>query len=91
MIYSCKGHEDRNRYKNRIKRSGRACLVYVADINRNIPTTRKWARGDCTEGEVQRYCGPVPMIILKQSVEISHRISALIGSQCSDRRMGWTW
>ena len=28
-----------NRHKNRIKRSGQANLVYVIDINRNIPTT----------------------------------------------------
>ena len=35
-----------DRHKNRIKRSGQAWLVYVCDINRNIPTTRRWARGD---------------------------------------------
>ena len=33
-------------YKNRIKRCGQARLVYVTDINRNIPTTWRWARGD---------------------------------------------
>ena len=37
--------KDRNRHKNRIKRSGQARLVYVWDINRNIPTTRRWAAG----------------------------------------------
>ena len=38
MKYSGKGHKDRNRHKNRIeKRSGQARLVYVKDINRNIP------------------------------------------------------
>ena len=41
-----KGHEDGNRHKNRIKRSGQARLVYVKNINRNIPTTWRWARGD---------------------------------------------
>ena len=46
MKYSWKGHKDRNRHKNRIKGSGQARLVYVIDINHNIPTTRKWARGD---------------------------------------------
>ena len=45
MKYSLKGHKDRNRHKNRIikkkkkKRSGLARLVYVKNINRNIPTT----------------------------------------------------
>ena len=34
-----KGHKDRNRHKNRIKRSGQARLIYVKNINRNIPTT----------------------------------------------------
>ena len=34
-----KGPTDRNKHKNRIKRSGHARLVYVTDINRNIPTT----------------------------------------------------
>ena len=36
--YSRKGHRDRNRYKNRIKKSGQVRLVY-ASINRNIPIT----------------------------------------------------
>ena len=45
MKYSWKGHKDRNRHKNRIKRSGQARLVYVCNINCNIPTTRRWARG----------------------------------------------
>ena len=34
-----KGHEDRNRHKNRTKRSGQARLVYVKNINLNIPAT----------------------------------------------------
>ena len=34
-----KGHKDRNRHKNRIKRSGHTQLVYVFNRNRNIPTT----------------------------------------------------
>ena len=46
MKYSWNGHKDRNRHKNRIKRSGQTRLVYVIDINRNIPTTWRWARGD---------------------------------------------
>ena len=39
MKYSRKVHKDRKRCKNRIKRSGEARLVYVKDINCNIPTT----------------------------------------------------
>ena len=39
MKYSLKGHKDRNRHKNRIKRSRQARLVHVKNINRNIPTT----------------------------------------------------
>ena len=46
MKYSWKHHKDRNRRKNRIKRSGQARWVYISDINRNIPTTWRWARGD---------------------------------------------
>ena len=41
-----KSHKDRNGHKNIIKTSGQARLVYVFDINRNIPTTWRWARGD---------------------------------------------
>ena len=37
MKYSRKGHKDRNRHKNGIKRSGQARLVYDKNINRNIP------------------------------------------------------
>ena len=36
MKYSLKGHKDRNRHKNKIKRSGQARLVYVKDINHKI-------------------------------------------------------
>ena len=46
MKYRWKGHTDRNRHKNRTKRSGQARLVYAKNINRNIPTTCRWARGD---------------------------------------------
>ena len=47
MKYSSRGHRDRNRHKKRIKkRSGQAQLVYVEDINRNVPTTRRGALGD---------------------------------------------
>ena len=34
-----KGPQDRNKHKNRIKRSGQAQVVYVFNINHNIPTT----------------------------------------------------
>ena len=37
MKYSWKGHKDRNRHKNRIKRSGQARLVYVKDIKLQHP------------------------------------------------------
>ena len=46
MKYSWKGHKDRNGHKNRMKRSGQAWLGYVKDINRNIPTTWRWACGN---------------------------------------------
>ena len=46
MKSSWNGHKkDRNRHKNRIKRSGQARLVYVTDINCNIPTTWRSAMG----------------------------------------------
>ena len=46
MKYSWKGHKNRNRHKNRMKRSGQARLVYVKDINCDILTTWRWARGN---------------------------------------------
>ena len=46
MKYSWKGHNDRNRHKNRIHRSGQAQLDYVKDINHNLLTTWRWAHGD---------------------------------------------
>ena len=50
MKYSWKGLKDRNKHKNRIKRSGQARLVSVKNIKRNIPTTWRWARGDQWKG-----------------------------------------
>ena len=46
MKYTWKGHKDGDRHKNRLKTSGQARLVYVKNINRDIPTTWRWARGD---------------------------------------------
>ena len=40
------GRKDRNRHKHRMNRGGQTRLVYVKDINRNIPITWRWARGD---------------------------------------------
>ena len=51
MKYSWKGHKDRNRHKNRIKRRRLARLVYVKNINCNIPTTWRWPRGDSLKGK----------------------------------------
>ena len=45
MKYSWKGHKDRNRHKNRIKKEW-ASSVYVKGINHNIPATWRWVRGD---------------------------------------------
>ena len=44
MKYSWKGHTVRNIHKNIIKRRWQDQLVYVKDINRNIPTTWRRAR-----------------------------------------------
>ena len=46
MKYSWKGHEERDRHKNRIERSKKARLFYVKNINGSIPSTLRWARGD---------------------------------------------
>ena len=59
MKHSWKGHKDRNRHKNRIKkRSGQARLIYVKNINRNIPTTWRWAlvelKRSCSLGSVSK-------------------------------------
>ena len=54
MKYSWKGHKDRNRHKNRVNRNGQARLIYVKNINRNIPTTWRWARRDERERERER-------------------------------------
>ena len=52
MKYSWKRPKDRKKScKNRIKGSGQARLVSVKNINRNIPTTWRWARGDGDERE----------------------------------------
>ena len=45
--YSWKGHTVRNGYKN-MNRSVQDRSVNVKAINRNIPTTWRWARGDST-------------------------------------------
>ena len=37
--------DTRTELKKKKKRSGQAQLVYVKDVNRSIPTTRRWARG----------------------------------------------
>ena len=50
MKYSWMGHKERNRHKNRINSDGQARLDYVFDINHNIPTTWRWARGDSDDG-----------------------------------------
>ena len=52
MKYSWNDHKDRNRRKNGIKRSRQARPVYGKDINRNIPATWRWARGDSLQGIV---------------------------------------
>ena len=49
MKYSWKGHKDRNRHKSRMKRRGQARLVYIKDINRKIPTRKRWARQDLSQ------------------------------------------
>ena len=54
MKYSWKGSKERQRHKNRIKRSEQARLVYVKNINRNIPTTWRWAHGDRAEGDFHK-------------------------------------
>ena len=38
MKYSQKGHKDRNRHKNRIKRSGQAQVVYVKNLITTFPS-----------------------------------------------------
>ena len=50
MKYSWKGHKERNRHKNGIKRSWQAQLVYVKSINRNISIKGRWACGDFQSG-----------------------------------------
>ena len=37
LKYSWKGHNDRNKHKKKMKRGGQTQLVYVTDININIP------------------------------------------------------
>ena len=41
-----KGPQRQKQTQEHVRRSGQARLVYVKDINRDITTTRKWARGD---------------------------------------------
>ena len=56
MKYSWKGHNDRNRQKNRIKRSGQAQLVYAKNISHNIPTTWREACGDLFHRKKVLWC-----------------------------------
>ena len=49
------------------------------------------SRGCVQMEKLERYCGPMPVITLKQSVEMLYCIRVLIGFQCNDWRMGWTW
>ena len=51
--YSWMGQWERNRHKKRMKKNGQAVLVYVKNMNRNIPTTWNWVRGDCQKHEQQ--------------------------------------
>ena len=51
MKYSWKGHKDRNRHKNRTKGVGKLGW-FMSDINRNIPTTWGWARGNYDNDDV---------------------------------------
>ena len=55
-----------------------------AEERRSLEGVYRWRSSE-------RYCGPVPVTTLKQSVEILYCIHGLIRSQCSNRRMGWTW
>ena len=71
MKYSWKGHKDRKRHKHRIKRSGQARLVYVININRNIPTTWRKARGDYQGWEL--YEGETQSIVSKVSLTLTFR------------------
>ena len=55
MKYSSKGHKGKNIYKNRIKMSGQARLVYVEDANHNIPTKWRWARRGSWQSDVELF------------------------------------
>ena len=52
MKFSWKGHKERNRHKNRIKRSG--LRWFMSEINCNISTTWRWSRRDASEYRVRK-------------------------------------
>ena len=55
MKYSWKGHKDRNRHKNRIKRSEQARLVYVKDITAtSTPRADEPVAEEMLDGQHQR-------------------------------------
>ena len=70
MEYSWKCRKDRSWHKNIIKRSGQTQLVYVKDINRNIPTTWRWTRGNTMlwSGEHYLSCDVVKSCLLWNEV-----------------------
>ena len=63
---------------------------YALELERGILRMRMSAEERRSLEEVyrcrrsERYCGPVPVITLKQGVQISYCIRALIGRQCND-------
>ena len=52
-------------------------MCVSAEERRSLEGVYKWRSSE-------RYCGPVPVNTLKQSVEILYCIRALIDSQCND-------
>ena len=61
---SWKGHRDRNRHKNRIKRSEQARVVHIKDINCSIPARRRWGHGDSPQYQhVLPFCAFLTRVI----------------------------
>ena len=79
---SWKGHKERHRHLNRIKRSGQARLVHVKNINGNIPTTWRWAPGDLDWGQTPLEITGAHQIMLLQCIRFHSCAAVFVTRTC---------
>ena len=90
MKNSWKGHKDRNRHKNKIKRSGQARLVYVFNINHNILTMWRWANEDLCTKNIYTLRSNTVIVISREWRKLVVK-SSVVPQQPSQLRDRWWW